>query len=246
LINDQGVIKDFIQNNEFESILGLKIYNNKIYVAVGNAGFTNPNTAGQTAFLFMYNLDGTMFKKIALHDYFTSQSGYFANDITFSEDGTIYVTDSFASVIYVLDKDYAVSVITNDFFKAGDGFNLNGIVYQNGYLLVAKTNTGELFKVTNLKTTPVVEKISVDKLDNIDGLLSVGSALYATKNGSNQVVKLLSDDIWKSAKVANLYSGFKFPTSLTTRKNNVYVLNSSLDKLLTSVSEEQFSIVKIQ
>ena len=74
---------------------------------------------------------------------------HFANDIAVDAAGNAYVTDSYAPIIYKIDPQGVASVfLENALFDAGTAFGLNGIVYHpDGYLIVAKANTGTLFKV---------------------------------------------------------------------------------------------------
>ena len=70
--------------------------------------------------------------------------GHFANDVAVAADGTAYVTDTFAGVIYRVDTDYQASVFYQP--DTADPLGFNGIVvHPDGYLLVAGGET--LWKV---------------------------------------------------------------------------------------------------
>ena len=61
---------------------------------------------------------------------------HFANDVAVADDGTAYVTDTRALILYEVDTDYAASVLHR--FEDG-GAGPNGIVHHpGGYLLVAR------------------------------------------------------------------------------------------------------------
>ena len=66
------------------------------------------------------------------------------------KDGTIFVTDSFSPVIYRIssDLDTAEVFVEDAQFSEGKGFKLNGIhIVEDTYLVVAKSNSGELFRI---------------------------------------------------------------------------------------------------
>ncbi|MFC7584655.1 hypothetical protein ACFQYP_13630 [Nonomuraea antimicrobica] len=72
---------------------------------------------------------------------------HFGNDIAIAPDGTAYVTDSFAPVVYRVGTDGRASVFLRDARLGGDGFAANGIAWQDGHLVIAKTDDGTLWRV---------------------------------------------------------------------------------------------------
>lgn len=170
------------------------------------------------------------------------EGSHFANDLAQDEKGNVYVTDSFAPVIYRIDARGRRSVFArSDLFK-GEGFNLNGIVvHPGGYLVVAKYNTGELFRVSLRhpeKVEPVVLKAPLKGADGL--ILDSAKRLFVVQNqGADALVELVSDDGWRSAtEVSRRKTAMSFPTTGTRVAQSVYVLNARLDSLIDANAQK--------
>ena len=74
--------------------------------------------------------------------------GGFCNDIAIDKNHNVYVTDSFNPRILRLNKskNRLETWLESPRFE-GEGFNLNGITYNDGWLFMVKMNSGELFRV---------------------------------------------------------------------------------------------------
>lgn len=237
----QGVYTPFIQDDKLIASVGLILdkKRNLLWTAVGDLGAStrsSPATAYKLAAVAAY--DATTGERRAYHDLsHLVEGGHFANDLTVDAVGNVYITDSFSPVIYRVDAKGQASVFAqSDLFK-GEGFNLNGIVaHPDGYLLVNKYNSGEIFRINTSNGADIqLVKLS-NTVKGADGMLLIGKdRLTVVQNaGNDQVVELVSKDSWKSAtlqparKTAN-----SFPTTVAQVGNDIYVLNSRLDTLLS-------------
>ncbi|KAL8191975.1 hypothetical protein R6Q57_028096 [Mikania cordata] len=154
----------------------------------------------------------------------------FADDATVDSEGNAYVTDAKGTQIWKVGVDgQLLSVIKSPLFHAKEWYNdlvtLNGIVYHpNGYLLVAHTITGNLFKV-EIKNDNKVTLVNLDnRLTVADGLelLSPTKLVVAGANG----VKLVeSTDNWLTGSVVGRSSVLthRIATAATVKDGKVYV-----------------------
>jgi sugar lactone lactonase YvrE len=146
------------------------------------------------------------------------------------------VTDSFSPTIFRIGTDGKASIFAqNALFGEGNGFNLNGIAWhKDGFLIVGRYNSGELFRV-NVADPNKVDKVDVSEvLKGADGFRLVDDQhLVVVQNlGVDRTVELVSTDGWKSAKVVRqLKSVMSMPSSATQVDKDVYVLNSRIDTL---------------
>ena len=236
-----GRYTPFIRDNKLVSSAGLKFdaERNLVWVAVGDVGYSvrsSPVTEGKLAALAAY--DATTGKRRAYHDLGGLIEGrHFANDIALDAQGQVYITDSFSPVIYRVDAQGEASVFVRNEWFAGEGFNLNGIVWHpDGYLLVNKHNSGELFRISTTGT-PDIQRVALpEALKGADGLLLLAANRLALvqNSGADRVVELVSNDGWHSATVASAHkSSGSFPTSATRVGKRYYVLNSRLDTLMS-------------
>jgi sugar lactone lactonase YvrE len=100
--------------------------------------------------------------------------GHTANDVTFDRDGNAYVTDSESDVIYKVDPVGHASEFLRDprFAKTPTGAaGINGIAWHpDGYLLVGKYDTGQLFRIPT-RGRPVATEVRLDHpLVGADGI----------------------------------------------------------------------------
>ena len=240
-VTPQGVYTPFITDDKLVSSVGLTLDSkrNLLWVAIGDLGTStrsSPTTAYKLAALAAY--DATTGERRAYHDLSgLVKGGQFANDLTVDATGNVYVTDSFAPVVYRVDaKGHASVFATSDLFK-GEGFNLNGIVaHPDGYLLVAKTNSGEIFRINTRNGADIQRVELTDAVKGADGLLlrDKNHLVVVQNAGSDQVVELVSKDDWKSATLQPARkTAYSFPTTAAQVGKAIYVMNSRLDTLLT-------------
>lgn len=154
---------------------------------------------------------------------------HFVNDIAVDAQGNAYITDSLSPIIYKVDAQGAASVfLENAQLSGGTAFGLNGIVFHpDGYLLVAKSNDGTLFKVplsTPGSFTPVT---SSQGLVGADGLLLLDPQTLLVVSGSQSTVfRLASTDAWATTRATGSFAtGPTSPTTITRRNTtDAYVL----------------------
>ncbi|WP_342619219.1 hypothetical protein [Rhodoferax sp. GW822-FHT02A01] len=240
-VTPQGVYTPFIQDEKLVSTLGvtLDLQHNLLWVAIGDLGTSirsSEATAYKLAAVAAY--DATTGERRAYHDLsnLMTGGGKLANDLAVDAAGNVYITDSFAPVIYRVDTKGQASVFAqSDLFK-GEGFNLNGIVaHPDGYLLVNKYNSGEVFRIS-IRNGADIQRVSLpEAVNGADGmqLRDKDHLVLVEGAGSNQVVELVSRDGWKSATLQPARkTAYAFPTSVAIVGRDLYVLNSRLDTLL--------------
>jgi len=251
-VGRDGVYHTFINDPILVSSVGMHIdpTRNWLLVAVSDPGVavnSKKETQAKLAGVAVYDLKSG--KRLAYHDLGRlSEGGHFANDITVDSGGNIYVTDSFSPIVYKIDKQGKPSIfVQNELFK-GEGFNLNGIVYSpNGYLIIGKSNSGELFKIS-MKGD--VSKINIQKSFNTnDGLVLAQDGSLAVIQNSGEVSRLVSSDNWISAMVAgSVKTGLEFPTTGVIAGDSLYVMNAKLGELFDPKAKkgDNFSIRQIK
>jgi sugar lactone lactonase YvrE len=157
-----------------------------------------------------------------------------ANDLALGADGTAYVTDSFAGVIYQVTRYGGAAVLAESPEFASEGVGLNGIaVHPDRFLLAAHSESGRLVRVG--LDTATVERVALpEALVGADGLvlLSPDSLVVVQNEGHDRTLLLHSDDGWRSATVAaEVPSPLPFPTTAVRAGGAVYVLNAKLEEL---------------
>ena len=120
------------------------------------------------------------------------------NDVAVTREA-VYVTDSFFPqlVVIPLEPDRSlppptaatVPPLGGDYVQT-EGFNLNGIVAENGVLLVDQSSTGKLFRVD--PATGAADEVDLGgaNLGYTDGLELRGHALYVVRPFDNRVTKI--------------------------------------------------------
>ncbi len=254
-VKDDGSYSIVFQDPAMVSAVGLRVDAARDRVLVCNSDpgvsvHTKKETQGKLAGVAAFQLStGALIKYVDLGA-LAPAGGHFCNDIIIGADGNAYVSDSFSPILYKIDPAYNASILlNNDRFK-GDGFNLNGLVIKDDFLIVTKYNDGLLFKI------PLADpgKFSEIKLDmpliGADGLLwnSDGSLVVIANLQTNKVFKLTSADNWSSATIAaSTDTGPVFPTTGVARDGATYVLHAMLQVLFnpeTKQHVEKFDIRK--
>jgi sugar lactone lactonase YvrE len=235
-----GKYTPFITDEKLVSSVGVLAddAHNTLWVTNSDPGAgdrTNAATQGKLAGVAAY--DETTGARRAYYDLGSLSPGaHFANDVSVDDAGNVYVSDSFSPTIFRIGVDGKTSIFAqNALFGEGNGFNLNGIAWdKEGFLIVGKYNSGELFRV-NIADPTKVDRIELSEvLKGADGFHLVDSQhLIVTQNlGVDRTVELVSTDGWKSAKVVRrLKSVMSMPSSATQVGGDIFILNSRIDNL---------------
>ncbi|KFC61714.1 hypothetical protein FF80_03910 [Devosia sp. LC5] len=235
-----GAYTPFVTDDRLVSTVGLLVddASNTLWVTNSDPGAgarTAAATQGTLAAVATY--DATTGAPKAYYDLGNlSEGAHFANDIALDDAGNAYVTDSFAPLIYKIDTSGNAAIFAQSpLFLTEQGFNLNGIAWhEDGYLLVGKYNSGELFRVSLTDPTDIASVTLPEALVGVDGIHLVdGEHLLAVQNlGADRVVELTSTDGWRSATITRQQaSALSMPTAAATAGSDTYVLNSRLDTL---------------
>ncbi|TFZ65073.1 hypothetical protein E4631_16130 [Hymenobacter sp. UV11] len=148
---------------------------------------------------------------------------HFANDIAVDAQGNAYITDSLSPIIYKVDAQGVATVfLENAQLSGGSGFGLNGIVFHpNGYLLVAKTNDGTLFKVPVANPTGFTTVTSTQSLVGADGMLLLDNTTLLVVAGSqNTVFRMTSSDAWATTRPTGSFATGAVSATTITRRNS--------------------------
>ncbi|SEW04995.1 SMP-30/Gluconolaconase/LRE-like region-containing protein [Chitinophaga sp. YR573] len=234
----KGNYRPFTQDPELVATIGILAdeKSNTLFVTNVDNGVavkTNPATAYKLSEIIGYDL--TSGKRKFKVDLGALNPGHpnFINDLTLDNEGNLYVTNSFSPVIFKVDKNHHASIFAQDEAWTGESFNLNGIVYHpDGYLIVAQSNKGLLYKI-DIKKPTNIKTIKVDELKGADGLILNGkNELVAVSNASSRIFQLKSSDNWTSANIiSSKASMLPFPTTGVLVNGKYHVLNAKLSEL---------------
>ena len=233
----KGNYTTFIEDKEIISAIGILAdeKRNLLYVAISDPGVSVKTAAAmKIAKLGVFDLTTGKKKFITNLDSFGSIKNLFANDIAVDKSGTIYVTNSATPVIHKVSQDGLGSVFVSSDLWNKEGFILNGIVcnQEKNYLIVAQSNTGELYKV-DIKTKKIT-KVITEPILGADGMVLHKNELIVISNSSKKIIKLTSTDNWATAKnEGEVISEMTFPTTGTRVNGKYYILNAKLNEIFT-------------
>lgn len=236
-VSTSGQYEDLLTDPAFVSGNGLRVVGSKVLVCNNDQGASiksSPATNRQLAELLIFDLNTRRLeRRIDLDDLLPAAAPNFANDLTISPTGTIYVTDSFSPVIYQVSSSGQASVLVRDELRfSAPLFGLNGIAYHpNGYLIVANIGQGKLYKIDLANNNAVSEITGFGTLSG-DGLALVGTTdLYVVTN-NNSVTRLVSNDNFASASVAQTdAAGYTGATTCVYVNGQLYTLNARIGEV---------------
>lgn len=253
-VDENGNYKELYKDKDLKSSFGMKVdtKGNRLLVCVSDPNysmFSTPATFKKMSRLISINLatgNKTMDIDLAkLHP-----GKHFANDVTMDENGNIFVTDSYAHVIYKIGTNGSANVFAkSELFKSED-VGLNGILYHpQGYLLVAHYTNGTILKV-DAKDPKKISTVKIKSLfPGADGLLwtSSDNLVLIQNKGVNKAFQISSNDNWITAEVKAATATedrFQNPTTATMKDSRVWVLNSKMNELTDSsmMPSKEFSI----
>ncbi len=237
-VTRRGVYSEFIDDGDLVSTIGIHANEkaNLLYVCVSDPGVsvkTDQKTQMKLAKLIAYDLTTGKRKFVTDLGALNPDAGNFANDVDFDDLGNCYVTNSASPIVFKITKNGVASIFATSENWKKEGFNLNGIVvHPNGYLIVAQSNTGELFKISIKKPTEIT-KINTDLILGADGIFLNGkNELMVISNSKKEVYQLNSTNDFVTAKVLKVVpTVMTFPTTGMVVNKKYYVLNAKLDEI---------------
>ena len=176
---DSTAVTEFIPGAPGRSAVGMKAAGGKLYVAGGTTGAIS---------VF----------DIATQDMvatFATGPGGFLNDLVVTEDGDVYVTDSFRPTLWhVTAAQVAAGAGVVEAIPVGPeivytaGFNLNGIVARESgtQLIVVQSNSGRLFRINfddDAVNGRTIQQIAVEPLVGGDGMILDRGRLIVVQGG---------------------------------------------------------------
>jgi len=256
-VADDNTVTPFIEDEDLVATLGIHIDRENDRLLVANAKLSDdPETTG-LAQLGIYDLNtGERLYLVDLGS-LVEEGHHLANSVTADPDGNAYVTDSFSPVIYKVTPDGEASVFAENKEFESETFGLNGIEYHpDGYLLVARTDPGALFKVP-LDDPETITQIQLSEAFSPDGivlhpngnLMVVATTINKDGNQNGEILEIASDTHWESAEIVNRVSvdAALSPTSITIRDETPYVVHTHFNELFSGQSEsvDGFEILRI-
>lgn len=254
-VDADGETATLIDDPKLISTFGLAVdrRHGRILVTDGDVGMserTSPETVQRTAGLGIYDLDtGERVDYIDLDALAPDAAAHAANDVAIAPDGTAYVTDTLAGLVYEVEPDGDASVLVEDpALAAPGGFGANGIVYQRGNLVIGNYTGGSLWTV-DVDYPEAIERVETDAdLTGVDGLTWDGRTLVAVTNtlggaGANAVHRLRLDRDMDEAEETDVQESPEQATTAAAAGCAVYTVYGNLSPLLTGAgTSDEFTI----
>ena len=237
-VDRKGNYQVFVDSPEMISAIGIRLNEktNTLYVCTSDPGVstkTTPATQRKFAKLIAYDAATGAQKYVADLGALNAGGLNFANDVTFDNEGNVYVTNSFSPIIYKVDATGTPSIFsTHDEWK-GDGFRLNGIVFHPDGFLMAVSSPGILYKIP-VKKPQDIKKVKCILLLGADGLIynPTNKELVVISNVSQEITRMRSTDNWESALPWDRFRSLNtFPTTGTIVGSSYFILNAKLNEL---------------
>ncbi len=240
-VDTDGRYTDLLTAPELIGGVGVKVANGKVFVCNGDQGVSiksTPQSAFMTAELLVFDIASRQLERRVDLDALLPGQRHFANDIAFDGQNNVYVTDSFSPVIYKITPDGQPSILVNSPLFASATFGLNGLVYHpNGYLIVAQTGAGKLYKVDLQNGNAISEVTGTGSLPG-DGLVLLNNDLYVVTGSGSRVVQVHSDDNWQTASVVKTdVNGYAQATTNVAVNGRVYTLNARIGEISAAMGD---------
>lgn len=253
-VSKEGKYSELYADKSLKSTYGIKVHpgGKKLYVCAGDANyskFSTPDTKKKMARLLIIDLKSG--KKTADIDLSGLVPGeHFPNDLAFDDKGNVYITDSYADVIYKVEASGKAAVFSSSDLLKSAGVGPNGIVFHpQGFLLAANNGTGALVKI-EITAPEKASKVKIDQFfPSADGLLlNDNNTLTLVQNGGvNKIFKIKSTDNWVSAQPiesTSVEDRFAFPSTAAVSGNEIWIMNANFSELAegNNVPSKKFSL----
>jgi sugar lactone lactonase YvrE len=249
-VTPKGIYSVFIKDADLVSTVGMEIDKARKRLLVANS-----NIDGSVAQLAVYDLTNkTRIFLVNLASVANDGYPHFANDVAVDQQGNAYVTDSYAGLIYKVDRYGKANILFKNpaFTPAPGGFGFNGIEYstsKQGYLLVAHTALNRIVKIpVDMPASYTTVQLTA-AISGADGLLlSKDSKQLIIVNNSGQmpgskVMTFETSNDWANAKsTASFSTGIVYPTTVTSDGKTTYVLYSYINEFINGLSRQTFTI----
>lgn len=221
--------------NGMVTVVGLHVEDDSVFVCSSDPGIGALTGTAAPALVAFDVASGAPFGRYPL-----PEGGAFCNDIAALPDGTILATDSFVPRIYALrpGSDRLEIWFEDDRFAA-EGFNLNGIAYDDGAVFVARYNTGTLHRIeigSRGNAGQVTDLAMPREIHGADGLTAVGNGRFLLVEGGGLSAGARGA-LW-GVKIAEgavtldeIATDLNVPTTATVVGTTAYVVEGQLDHL---------------
>jgi sugar lactone lactonase YvrE len=225
-VHNDGSLSVVVSDPELVSSVGIEVDEPRDRLIVANSDFRvfQGQSNGQ-AKVGVFSL--TTGERLAMVDVGATLSAgddaaFFCNDVTVTDDGTIFATDTRQNVVYQLDQSYAPSVLHR--FEPMEGLALNGIVaHPDGFLIVV--GGANLYKVPIDDPDATTQIMLAEPVAGADGLTWMADGRLAViSNSSSSVVALSSNDGWTSAQSVGVASFEGQGTTGAAVGDDIYVV----------------------
>ncbi|MEO3416285.1 hypothetical protein AAFO92_16665 [Roseovarius sp. CAU 1744] len=221
--------------NGLVTVVGVHVEGNQTFACSSDPGISALTGTAPAALVAFNTETGASTGRYPL-----PEGGIFCNDIAVLPDGTILATDSFVPRIYALKPGGdQLEIWLDDSRFAGEGFNLNGIAYDNGAVFAARYNTGTLHQIEVGKDGQAGAitdlKMSVE-IHGADGLTALGDRRFLIVEGGGLSAGARGA-LWGAtvsdgkATLEAIAGDLNVPTTATVLGNTAYVVEGQLDHL---------------
>lgn len=226
-IHPDGRVSTVLTDPELVSSVGIEADEPRSRLLVANADRSIfEGTGSGQAKLGVYDL--ATGGRIAMVDLTASIAdgdglSHFANDVAVGDDGTAYVTDTMAGIIYRVDPEYRAAVLYRSDAPEPPGFN-GIVVHPDGYLLVAAGSS--LWRVPLRDPGAASSVVLPQEIPGQDGMVwTVDGRLAIVSNSTNRVVALTSADDWATAELAGVATYEPQATTVAVVGEDLYVIH---------------------
>ncbi|MEM8730420.1 MAG: hypothetical protein AAGF79_10930 [Pseudomonadota bacterium] len=238
--------------NGLVSVVGVHVEGGQVFACSSDPGIGTLTGTAAPALVAFDAVSGAPTGRFPL-----PEGGIFCNDIAALPDGTILATDSFVPRIYALKPGAdRLDIWLDDSRFEGDGFNLNGIAYDDGAIYVARYNLGTLHKIrvdADGHAGPVEDIDLPADIHGADGLTALGQGRFLIVEGGGLSAgargALLGVTLANgTARIDTLATDLNVPTTATIVGNTAYVVEGQLDHLFdqTAGPADPYRILAIE